>query len=188
MRDTAQRHIAWLLVEKQRTCRSTVSYLVASMQSQPRTREPAIVDEGFPSIAHRSLLPPPDKGFSCSALPHTHSVSSCTHGRARGTKGLQSIRRKLPQLVSDHVLGDLHLVVHLAIVDLEPQPDKAGQNGRRTRLGADRRHPFSGLGANNGQTASRREYVWSALLRNVGWAHGTMFGPLQNRIQLALGG
>ncbi len=48
------------------------------------------------------------------------------------------LRRELSQLVADHLLGDSHVVVHLAIVHLKLQADEVGQNGRRARLCPDR--------------------------------------------------
>lgn len=39
--------------------------------------------------------------------------------------------------MAHHVLGDEHVVVDLAVVDLELEPDEVGQDGRRARLRAD---------------------------------------------------
>lgn len=65
-------------------------------------------------------------------------VSRCTHRPAplplHHTR--LYIHRKLPQLVSHHILRDRHGVIHLPIVHLKRQPDKSGQNRRGARLRA----------------------------------------------------
>ena len=47
-------------------------------------------------------------------------------------------RRELAQLVADHVFGDGNLVVGLAVVHKELEPDEAGQDGGGARLRPDR--------------------------------------------------
>lgn len=64
-------------------------------------------------------------------------------------------RRKLSQLVSNHVFRYRDEVVILAIVNLEPQPDKVGQDGRRAGLRSHRRDLLAGrLGPDNGQAVT----------------------------------
>lgn len=70
------------------------------------------------------------------------------------------IRRKLSQLVTDHVLGDGEGEIVLAVVDLELEPDKVGQDGGRAGLRADRRNLVALLlGPHDGQS-EREEAAW----------------------------
>ena len=54
--------------------------------------------------------------------------------------------------MADHILGDSDIVVDLAVVDLEDQTDKVGQDGGTACLCLDRRGTLAGLGSNNGQS------------------------------------
>lgn len=61
------------------------------------------------------------------------------------TEKVVDARRKLSQLVSNHVLRYRHHQVVLAVVNLKLEPDKVGQNRGRPRLRAHRRHLFARL-------------------------------------------
>jgi hypothetical protein len=54
--------------------------------------------------------------------------------------------------VTDHILSDSDIVVDLAVVDLEDQADKVGQDGGTACLCLDRRGTLAGLGSNDGQS------------------------------------
>lgn len=50
----------------------------------------------------------------------------------------RDVRRELAELVADHLLGDLEVVVFLAVVHLEPEADETRQDGGGAGLRADR--------------------------------------------------
>lgn len=54
--------------------------------------------------------------------------------------------------MTDHILSDSDIVVDLAVVDLEDQADKVGQDGGTACLCLDRRGTLAGLGSNDGQS------------------------------------
>lgn len=54
--------------------------------------------------------------------------------------------------MTDHILGDSDIVVDFAVVDLENQADKVGQDGGTASLCLDRRGTLAGLGTNDGQS------------------------------------
>lgn len=54
--------------------------------------------------------------------------------------------------MADHILGDSDIVVDLAVVDLENQADKVGQDGGTACLGLDRGGTLAGLWADDGQS------------------------------------
>lgn len=54
--------------------------------------------------------------------------------------------------MTDHILGDSDIVVDFAVVDLEDQADKVGQDGGTTGLCLDRRGTLAGLGSDDGQS------------------------------------
>lgn len=54
--------------------------------------------------------------------------------------------------MAHHVLGDGHVVVDLAVVDLELEPYEVGQDGRGTGLRADWYDLLPGLWSDNGET------------------------------------
>jgi hypothetical protein len=58
--------------------------------------------------------------------------------------------------VADHILGDSDIVVDFAVVDLENQADKVGQDGGTACLCLDRRSTLAGLGSNDGQSVYPR--------------------------------
>lgn len=64
----------------------------------------------------------------------------------------EDIRRKLSQLVADHVLRYCDIVVLLSVVDLEFEANKIRQDGRRARLCPDWGLFFAGLRSRNGKT------------------------------------
>jgi hypothetical protein len=72
-------------------------------------------------IAALSAFSSPEELFSF-LLPIPHNTPSC--------------RRKLAELVADHVFGDGDAVVDLAVVHVEAQANEARQNGRRASLRA----------------------------------------------------
>jgi hypothetical protein len=55
----------------------------------------------------------------------------------------------------DHVLGDGHVVVHLAIVHLELEADEVGQDGGGARLRPDRLELLARRGPCDGETTLR---------------------------------
>lgn len=57
--------------------------------------------------------------------------------------------------MTDHILGDSDIVVDLAVVNLENQADKVGQDGGTACLRLDRRGTLAGLWADDGQTVYR---------------------------------
>lgn len=57
--------------------------------------------------------------------------------------------------MTDHILSDSDIVVDLAVVDLENQADKVGQNGGTACLRLDRRGTLAGLWADDGQAVCR---------------------------------
>jgi hypothetical protein len=65
-------------------------------------------------------------------------------------------RRELSKLVTDHIFGDSDIVVDFAVVDLEDQADKVGQDGGTACLCLDRRRTLAGLGSNDGQSVYPR--------------------------------
>lgn len=65
-------------------------------------------------------------------------------------------RREFPQLVSDHILCYAHIVVDLAIMNLEDEADKVGKNGCASGLRLDRRDTLAGLWSYNGKTVKER--------------------------------
>lgn len=65
-----------------------------------------------------------------------------------------NILRKLAQFMSHHVLGDSHVVVDLAIVYLELETDKVGEDGGRSCLGSDGGDLLAWLGANDGKASN----------------------------------
>ena len=84
----------------------------------------------------------------------------------------KDLRRKLPQLVPDHVLRDGDLVVALAVMNHELQIDKVGQDNGGARLRLDRRLALAGLGAGDGEAVGRRRVVSTlrcSQLRDVRW-------------------
>lgn len=58
--------------------------------------------------------------------------------------------------MADHVLGNHHLVVVLAVVDLELEPDEAGQDGRGAGLRAHGGHLVALLLGEHDRKAARR--------------------------------
>ena len=76
-------------------------------------------------------------------------------GGKRGGKGANA-QGELAELVADHVLGDLDLVVDLAVVHVELEPHEAGQDGRGPRLRLDRLHALAGPGPDDGETVCGR--------------------------------
>lgn len=54
----------------------------------------------------------------------------------------------------DHIFRNHHIVVHLAIVDLEQQADEIWQDRRATSLCADRYDPLAWLGSHDGEPGS----------------------------------
>jgi hypothetical protein len=54
--------------------------------------------------------------------------------------------------VTDHILGDSDIVVDFAVVDLEDQANKVGQDGGTACLCLDRRGTLASLGSDNGQS------------------------------------
>ena len=87
-------------------------------------------------VPRLSLFLAPDERFSRSRYGEKGQLSSLSYGQALPVE--DDLRRELSQLVADHLLGDGHVVVHLAIVHLKFQPDEVGQNGRRACLCPDR--------------------------------------------------
>jgi hypothetical protein len=89
-----------------------------------------------------------------------------------------------------HVLRDRHLIVDLAIVNLEGQANKVGQNGRRSCLRSDRRRPLAYGNLNDWET------VWTVLgklskrvcekfLRDNIRSYSALALRLNNRIEVA---
>ncbi len=58
--------------------------------------------------------------------------------------------RELPKLVSDHVLRYAHIVVDLAVVDLEDEADEVRENRCASSLGFNRRNPIAWLRSYDG--------------------------------------
>ena len=54
--------------------------------------------------------------------------------------------------MTDHILGDSDIVVDFAVVDLEDQADKVGQDGGTACLCLDRRGTLAGFGSDDGQS------------------------------------
>lgn len=100
--------------------------------------------------AWRDSTPGPDERLPCPAvrqcLPEVSAVRGC-------------VRRELPELVSDHLLGDGEVVVDLAVVDLEPQADKVGKDGGGAGLSLDRRRLLARGRSDNGQAVSRVRFA-----------------------------
>lgn len=86
------------------------------------------------SILHTwlPLFPIPDS----ISFPRCSAFASCTLLSAlrSNCRGECHVRRKLPKLVPNHVLRDGHMVVVLAVVNLERESHKVGQNRRRPCL------------------------------------------------------
>jgi len=79
------------------------------------------------------------------------------------------LRRKLAQLVSDHVLCYPHIVVDLAVVHLEDQADEIGQDGRAAGLRLDRGRALAGFRSHYRETMVRGSCQdWSGLRRRGG--------------------
>lgn len=68
------------------------------------------------------------------------------------------VRRELPKLVADHILRYPHVVIDLAVMDLEDQANEIGENGRGSCLGSDRWGTFSSLDTGDGQAAMRSAF------------------------------
>lgn len=62
------------------------------------------------------------------------------------------LRREFSQLVTDHVLGYPHIVVDLAVVHLEDEADKVGEDGCAAGLRLDRGCTLSSFRADNRET------------------------------------
>jgi hypothetical protein len=56
-----------------------------------------------------------------------------------------NVRRELAKLVAHHLLSNGHLMVNLAIVNLELEPNKIGKNSSRSRLCPDWRNLLAGF-------------------------------------------
>jgi hypothetical protein len=63
-------------------------------------------------------------------------------GRER-ERGCINARRELAQLMPDHVLGDGHVVVYLAVVHLKLEAYEVGQDRGGARLCPDRLRPLA---------------------------------------------
>lgn len=81
--------------------------------------------------------------------------------------------------MSDHIFCDSHVVVDLAIVYLEFETDKVGEDGGRSCLRSDGRNFLAWLGTDNWETSGDRMLVnWElgverarkASLRNDMWS------------------
>lgn len=71
---------------------------------------------------------------------------------ARKEKKKGRLRRKLSKLMPHHLLGDSQVNVVLAVVYLELEADKVGQDGGGPGLGADGSDLLAGLGALDGES------------------------------------
>ena len=102
------------------------------------------------------------------------------------------LRRELPQFMPHHILCYPHIVVDLAIVHLENEADKVGEDSCAARLRLDGRSTLSRLGANDwksaryrseslpvqGTTDSTSEMMCVQGLWILAWCtHGTIWGP-----------
>lgn len=103
------------------------------------------------------------------------------------------IRREFAKLVAHHLLGNGHVMVDLAIVHLELEANKVGQDGGRSRLSPDRRSFLSWLGPHDRepmQAMSRQSgsggwgskqvaggFAASAEVKSGGYSYGTICGP-----------
>lgn len=58
---------------------------------------------------------------------------------------LVDLHGELSELMTDHVLGDADIVIYLAIVDLEYEPNKVWKNRGASRLSLDGRHSLTRL-------------------------------------------
>jgi hypothetical protein len=72
--------------------------------------------------------------------------------------GINHIRNVFPKFPTDHLLGNLNLLIRLAVVYCEAQTDKVGQNScgallrpNRRRVGGGRERPWKGETRNNNQ-------------------------------------
>lgn len=86
--------------------------------------------------------------------------------------------------MADHILRDGHLVVDLAVVDLEAQANECGQDGGGTGLCADRGDVLAGLGLDNRQprrlaTSSKFISVEVFVQSSVGLGHRGLVGSDQ---------
>lgn len=63
-----------------------------------------------------------------------------------------NVRREFSQLVTDHVFRNRHVNVRLAVVNLELEADKVGQDRGGTGLRPDGHNLLSGSGAHDGET------------------------------------
>ena len=73
--------------------------------------------------------------------------------------------------MSDHVLGYLHVVIVLSVVDLELQPDKVGQDRCRAGLRPDGLDGLSRLAPGDGETGVVQQAAVSVCVWvcGVGW-------------------
>jgi hypothetical protein len=85
-------------------------------------------------------------------LPNSRVKNVCRFPERNRSEAGRHLHRKLAQLVTDHVLSNLHLVVDLAIVYGKLESHEAGQDGGGSRLGLDGLDPFAGLGADDRET------------------------------------
>lgn len=90
-------------------------------------------------------------------------------------KQTENLRRELPQLPPDHILGDGHVVVNFPIVHLELEAHKVWQYSRRAGLCFNRRHLLAGFRAHDWETEGVLEA--SRESRKRARAYGTMCGP-----------
>lgn len=74
-----------------------------------------------------------------------------------------NLRRELPQLVSDHILRYPHIVIYLAIVDLEDEAHEGGENGCASGLRLDGRDALASLRYHNGETVKGFDVLLESL-------------------------
>jgi len=100
------------------------------------------------------------KGLRVLERDKVRISARASQSRVRGN----NIRGELAELVADHLLGDGQVVVDLAVVDLELEADKGGQDRGGAGLGPDGHHLLAHFGADDGETARgvtvRRRFAW----------------------------
>jgi len=83
--------------------------------------------------------------FQMNGLRVLRSQRVSPDSRQHMTQQKGNVRRELAKLVAHHLLSNGHLMVDLAIVNLELEPNKIGKNSSRSRLCPDWRNLLAGF-------------------------------------------
>ena len=116
------------------------------------------------SFVSNNLLPLPNEGLPCPAA--TDSSVGCVLSCARAWVQRQRyhLRSEFTELMAHHILRNSHVVIHLAVVDLEIEPHEAGKNGGGACLCSDGCDSLAGYRAYARETAE--------LVVRIGWKVG----------------